>query len=259
MKKKGAAALILAGILTVICYGAIRERNIIRPTYTSIEAAQVEEGFFGRVDILYRFEQNTVYLAEMPEEPSRVINYDALADHITFEYEPVTNGIFVKVSNDSGVGLGCVVGIEGKEQRIPFLPPKGERLLFYDLDPYLFNNGFTINGKGNREKKVSVTITASVPDPEREVSELKYAIEESEVSKKEYEKALELKEKGYCSFLDDREMRGFILKYYCNGNLMAGSSMETSDWCRFGEGDRCFAVPSPEGIEADAIEMEYYY
>ena len=259
MKKKGIIALILAGILAGICCGAIRGKNIIRPTYASIEEARVEEGFFGHVDIRSRFKQNTVYLAEMTEEALQVINYEALADHIAFSYEPVINGIFVKVSNDSGVGLGCVVRIEGKAQEIPFLPPNGERLLFYDLDPYLFNHGFTINGKGSGEKTASVTITASEPDSVREVSELKYAIEESEVSKEEYEKALEFREKGYCSFLDDREIKGFILKLYCGGNLMAGSSMETSDWCRFGEGNRCFAVPVPDGIEADAIEMEYYY
>ena len=259
MKLNGIIAWILAGILAGFCYGSIREENIIRPSHRIIENAQVDEGYFGQIDSYSSFAPNTVYLTEIPDDSPYDMNYEALAEQIALDVEPVTNGIFVEVLNNSSESLGCNVRIEGREQRIPCLPSGGVRLLFFDLDPFLFKDGFSINSKDNRNGQATVEIDAFAPDPKEEVSTLKYAIEESEVSAEEYKEVLELRDKGYCSFIEDGDMKDFILKYYCSGNLMAGSSLETAQIYRFGTDDRCFAVSIPEGIDFDTVEMEYYY
>ena len=259
MEYKSIIAWISAGILVGFCYGSIREGNIIRPSHTIIEDAQVDIDYFGQIDSDPSFDPNTVYLTGMPEVSSCDINYDALAEQITLDIEPVANGIFIEVLNHSAEPLGCIVRIKGREQRISCLYSGNVRPLFFDLDPFLFKDGFSINGKGNRSGQVTVEVVAFAPDSKEETSTLKYAIEESEVSTEEYKEVLELRDEGYCSFLEDGDMKDFILKFYCSGNLIAGSSMETTQLYRFGTDGRCFAVPVPEGIDFGTVEMEYYY
>lgn len=226
---------------------------------TEITAHMTDDGY--NMYLKNKVGDNTEILSNAVSDDDTVEDFDAEnapAEMIELDYESVNNGIFINVTNNNDFNTSVDITLGGVTKKVDCLEAGTTMSLFFNVDKTILDNGYIINPKENAtpdETMILLVAEKSLLAPNN--TELKYMVNPEDYDEATRAKIIELKEKGYDTF-DCGSADDYVIKYYCEGNLMGGNDMKASECYSFGNDNSMMAIKIPAGLEYDTAEMEVF-